>query len=449
MKEKKAIIIGAGVTGLTTAFYLKKDGWQIQILEQKQRTGGSICTHHEKGFVFESGPNTGIISQPEVIDLISQLGNKINIEPLGENINRRLVWKNCRWHSLPHCLSDSLHTPLFKWNEKLKLLIGTLLNHRYIHNNHRIQNKLKPENITDPFIEAIYSGNSQGLLTNTDIFIRKQKKEVVSSKCNLKKTTFQNNKRNSIVDRQLFFITDGLGCFTEAMSKTIGEENICLGVSNINVYPKGEVFSVNYTHNNQQINTEAPVVISTIGAADIGKTFPFLNEHEKNTISNMPHINLVQIVIGYNTWNGIPLKALGGIIPVNENRNTLGMLFPSSFLKGRAPEKGALINLFMGGIKNPDIINMSDEVIKQMAIDELRCMLLISDKEPDLFRIFRHNNAFPLYNDTLQCRAEMISKIENQFPGLFLAGNIRDGIGMDHRIKQGTCISLKLIEQYR
>ena len=40
-------------------------------------------------------------------------------------------------------------------------------------------------------------------------------------------------------------------------------------------------------------------------------------------------------------------------------------------------------------------------------------------------------------------------KIESQFPGLILGGNLRDGIGMADRIRQGTQIANKLIEELR
>ena len=54
-------IIGAGLTGLTTAFWLTRAGKQIQIIERQDRAGGQIRTFQENGFVYESGPNTGVV----------------------------------------------------------------------------------------------------------------------------------------------------------------------------------------------------------------------------------------------------------------------------------------------------------------------------------------------------------------------------------------------------
>ncbi len=58
------LVIGAGLTGLTTAFRLTRGGKQVHILECSNRVGGQIHTFREDGFVFESGPNTGVISYP-------------------------------------------------------------------------------------------------------------------------------------------------------------------------------------------------------------------------------------------------------------------------------------------------------------------------------------------------------------------------------------------------
>jgi oxygen-dependent protoporphyrinogen oxidase len=67
--RKDVIIIGAGLTGLTIAFYLKKAGLNVTVLEKNERTGGVINSYNEEGFLFEAGPNTGVLSHPEVVEL--------------------------------------------------------------------------------------------------------------------------------------------------------------------------------------------------------------------------------------------------------------------------------------------------------------------------------------------------------------------------------------------
>ena len=57
-RQTQVVIIGAGLTGLSTAFFLKQKNLEVVILEEKDCTGGQIQSFSERGFVFESGPNT-------------------------------------------------------------------------------------------------------------------------------------------------------------------------------------------------------------------------------------------------------------------------------------------------------------------------------------------------------------------------------------------------------
>ena len=65
---RQVLIVGAGLTGLTTAFRLKCAGIDVGILETADRVGGQIHSFHRDGFIYESGPNTGALSHPEVAE---------------------------------------------------------------------------------------------------------------------------------------------------------------------------------------------------------------------------------------------------------------------------------------------------------------------------------------------------------------------------------------------
>jgi len=63
---------------------------------------------------------------------------------------------------------------------------------------------------------------------------------------------------------------------------------------------------------------------------------------------------------------------------------------------------------------------------------------------PDMIRIHRYPKAIPQYTESSGYRFEMIEQIQQKYPGLILAGNIRDGIGMADRVKQGRTIAEEL-----
>src|SRR3712207_7667540 len=73
IRRREIVVIGAGLTGLTVAYELVRKNKDVEVLEQQDRIGGQIRTYTENGFTFESGPNTGVISCPEVAELFESL----------------------------------------------------------------------------------------------------------------------------------------------------------------------------------------------------------------------------------------------------------------------------------------------------------------------------------------------------------------------------------------
>lgn len=103
-QQTDILIIGAGLTGLTTGFWLTRAGKDIHILEKADRVGGQIHTFREKDFVYESGPNTGVVSYPEVAELFEALSPACALETAREESKRRLIWKGNRFRlSRPDC----------------------------------------------------------------------------------------------------------------------------------------------------------------------------------------------------------------------------------------------------------------------------------------------------------------------------------------------------------
>ena len=51
-------IIGGGISGLSTAYYLGKAGVPCTLIEARPRLGGVIQTEHVVGCVIEGGPDS-------------------------------------------------------------------------------------------------------------------------------------------------------------------------------------------------------------------------------------------------------------------------------------------------------------------------------------------------------------------------------------------------------
>jgi phytoene dehydrogenase-like protein len=67
------IVIGAGVSGLVTAFRLAEKGCRVRVLEAAPRAGGVIASGRIDGMLWESGPNSGMDTTPLINDLLDAL----------------------------------------------------------------------------------------------------------------------------------------------------------------------------------------------------------------------------------------------------------------------------------------------------------------------------------------------------------------------------------------
>ena len=68
---KPVAIIGAGITGLTAAFYLKRKGVPVTVYEASDRVGGAIQSLRADGYLAEFGPNTILETSPKVTQLVA------------------------------------------------------------------------------------------------------------------------------------------------------------------------------------------------------------------------------------------------------------------------------------------------------------------------------------------------------------------------------------------
>jgi oxygen-dependent protoporphyrinogen oxidase len=95
-------------------------------------------------------------------------------------------------------------------------------------------------------------------------------------------------------------------------------------------------------------------------------------------------------------------------------------------------------------MRNPEVFNLNDDELKTVALQEIAETLHTKTLKPDLIKVFRYHHAIPQYGRSSVEKLECIARLEKQYPGLILAGNIRDGIGMADRTKQGRTIADQL-----
>src|SRR5512143_726271 len=124
---KKAIVIGGGIYGLASAFYLRKRAraegvdLEVKVLEKEERPGGKIWSIKDDGYLCEWGPNGFLDSKPQTLDLCRQLGAADSLLRSNDNARKRFIYADGILHSLPENGPSFLKSKLISWPGKFRL----------------------------------------------------------------------------------------------------------------------------------------------------------------------------------------------------------------------------------------------------------------------------------------------------------------------------------------
>lgn len=454
-KSTDVIIIGAGLTGLALGVKLKKENINFVILEKSKYPGGVISTEQENGFIYECGPNTGVYSSPELVSLFDDLNGLCELETADRSASKRYIWKKGKWRAMPSGLFSAVGTPLFSIHDKFRILgepfrkPGNDPHESLADLVRRRMGQSFLDYAINPFIAGVYAGDPEKLITkfalpklynleqNYGSFIRGAIKKAKEPRTELERRA----------TREVFSVKGGLKNLIKAMEEYIGSDNILLNCSQTSVNINAGKYHCSTLSGDSKHEFVSDSLVTTGGSESLESLLPFVHSDSINAITGINHAKIIQLAAGYKVWDGHKLDAFGGLVPEKEKRKILGILFPSAIFSGRAPEGGALLSVFMGGSRNPDIFDMDDDEIIRLAGNELAVMMK-TRKEPDLVRLFRYEKAIPQYELSSERRFETINKLQAEYPGLFIAGNIRDGIGMADRVKQAGQIAEKIKQSY-
>ena len=453
-------VIGAGLTGLTTAYWLKRGGKNVHVVETDSRIGGQIKTQRFEHYIYETGPSTGAVSTPEVAELMNALAEtsqgQCQIETAPDAAKRRLIWKGNRFWELPSGPISAITTPLFRFSDKLRIL-GEPWRKRGNNPDESVASLAARrlgqsfvDYAVDPFISGVYAGNPYTLVTRYALpkLYALERDYGSFIRGSIAKKKQPKTDRDRMATKKVFSAKGGLSNIPQAEADYIGMENISLGVSHVSISQEGQGWITTFQDangNRQQLQSRW--VVTTCGAYSLPELLPFVDKERMDAIAQLVYSPIIEVNVGMSDTFGGDYCAFGGLVPTKEKQQILGILFPSACFTGRAPEGGALFSFYLGGVRNPEMMSKTDEEIQAIVIQNLHSMLKFpAQAKPDFIHIARHQRAIPQYNADSGQRFSAVESIQEQYPGLVLGGNLRDGIGMGHRITQAADIANMIIK---
>lgn len=446
---RKIAIIGAGISGLTLAWKLKLAGQDVTVFESSSRPGGAIKSCREDGWLAEAGPNSIQDSDASVTELVEslQLGDRL-LEASTE-AKRRYIVRDKRPQLVPNSLNTAIKTPLFSWKAKLGLLGEPF---RPVMENSEavdeslasfVRRRLGPEFLEyaiNPLVGGIYAGNPERLSVGHAFGKVKALEDEFGSLIKGAIGRMRQRKKSGEKPhkKRVLSFPNGLSELTNKIADQLGSNlHLNTPVTSITRHPNN-TYSLSYplpTPHSQLPTPYSPLIYSgtTHGLSTIG--FEGFDGLPNSRLTQLPYAPVTSLTLGFpRDAISHPLDGFGVLVPEKESMNILGCLFTSSIFPERAPEGHVTLTVFIGGVRNPELVDLAEHEFKSMVLKDLDTLLGV--KSAPVFSHFtRWDKAIPQYEIGFGDFLEIMDSIEEKNPGFYLVGNFRTGISLDACIR--------------
>jgi len=447
------VIIGAGISGLTCAYALKKSGQNVLLLETSSRPGGVIQSLEENGYLFELGPQS-FSATSELADLCDQLQltQQVLEAPHGAP---RYVLIGGDLKQVPLSPPAFITSNLLSWGTKFSFLRDAWGNSSPPETDESIgafvRRKFSEElldRLVGPLVSGIYAGDPEQLSLRAAFPKLYEAEKAAASviRGGLKsgaKAGKQTVTRPRTRQRLLSF-RGGNEILVGALAAALGPALRC------NV----EVSEVRGAGNKFQIGTQSAagceemtcdrVVLATPTDAS-AHILRGMVPAASAALEGILYAPVAVVSLAYKQQQvARSLSGFGFLAPRSSGLRTLGSVWNSSLFPARAPEGHVLLTNFVGEATDPSATRLSEEELAALVHREIAPILKITGV-PEKVRTTRYSHAIPQYNLGHLERLQEIEDSIAQVPRLRLIGNYWKGPAI------GACVeqALAAVEEIR
>ncbi|HYE80188.1 MAG TPA: protoporphyrinogen oxidase [bacterium] len=439
-------VVGAGISGLTVAWELMQRGVQVTCFGDQPTPGGVVRTGTEIGFRYEYGPNTVMASAAHVTGLIDRLGIKNLVRYSSPAAKDRFIFRDGYLRKLPSGPPGLLTTNALGWGGKLRILqemrmppaptadpeesIASLVGRRF--------GAEARDYLLDPFISGIYAGDPYEL-------------EAASAFPSLPALEREHGSliRGMVAARRaarkagegprptgLLSLEGGLGRLPQELAKQLGDR----------LQVHAPITGLRRTEGGWEVETargwvECTDVVLACPAYVASELLLPTDHGLADELRQVPYAPVAVVHLGFRLGDlPAPLEGFGCLIPRNQGIPLLGAIFASSLFPDRAPAGNVLLSCFIGGRKNPRIVDQDEQTIASQVLTDLGKIFGIA-KAPVWRKVSRWPRAIPQYVIGHGARKGRIREAAAVLPGLHLAGNYLEGISLDATVGEALRVA--------
>jgi oxygen-dependent protoporphyrinogen oxidase len=473
------VVIGAGISGLTTAYRLRTLAadqgvtLDVIVLEASGRSGGLIETFVADGFIMERGPDSLITEKPWALELCEELEIADEIIPTRREPRGSFIVSRDKLCPVPeglHLMAPArigpfVASPLMSWRGKLRALCDLFIPSRRHESEDRdeslasfVRRRLGREaleRLAQPMVGGIYTADPEklSLAATMPRFIEMEQKfgSVIRG--------LMSARRKSGVSargpRYDLFVAhrDGIEAIVARLVEKLGPETIRTRTRVDRVQPTR---SVAQTEAPGHSGWEIAMGDETLYADGVCLTAPayiaasLLDETDHSLAGELAAVEYSSAVTVNLVYPraAIPhaLNGFGFVIPAIENRDIIACTFSSVKYEGRAPDDKVLLRAFIGGALAPEKFELDDREILATVKRELGELIGVT-REPEQTLITRWARSMPQYHLGHMARVDRIEEIVASHHGLELAGNAYRGTGIPDCVRYANETAIRLFGQ--
>ncbi len=452
MNTKKAIVIGAGISGLSAALELKAKGFDVTVIEREARAGGVIGTHSEGGFKAESGSNSVMLKSQRSLDFLEKIGLKDKIDYSNPVAKKRFFVRYGKVMPVPMSPISLLFTRLFTFFGKLKLFCEPFVSKTNPELDPSVEEfitRRMGRDVLDyamnPFMAGVYGGNPARLSMKHAFppFWEFEQKYGSIIKGAIKSMKQKRAAGNFFKPLMISF-KGGMQTLVDSMAELLGE-SLKLNTKILSIDVNGAGWEVSWANDIEDACDYYDALVIAIPAPNL-KELPLSGTLAAllKPMGRIPYAPVATYTMGFKKSDvKHALDGFGVLTPEKEKLNILGSLFISTVFSERAPEGYVTLTNYVGGMRNPEHASLPREEMRELVRAELKKLLGIT-AEPVFEKMWSWKHAIAQYNIGYGDYLDILDETEKEFPNLAVIGAFRGGVGVSHCLENAMAAMDKL-----
>ena len=470
----RTAIIGGGIAGLAAAYELEKAraagaAVDYTVYEARGRLGGVMASEVVNGAVLERGPDSFLTEKPAAAELCRELGLSDSLMASNDAARKTYILVKNKLIPLPDGLMflvptkliPTALTPLFSLGTKIRMGLELLHSPRSSGGEdeavatlvERHFGREAVDRLADPLLRGIYGGDATQLSART-VLPRLVEMESAygsltrgmlathrSMRAAAKKNGGTGRNRGNGPRPVFTTLRGGLQQLIDALHAALNPAALRLSTT-VSALAK---VSGGWRVETSGIGEMYDSVIACSPAWAAGVLLSPVDAALGEELSAIPYSSSITVNLLYDEASLGPLPdGFGFLVPVSEGRRMMACTFVHRKFLERTPTGKAILRAFLGGVKNEALLAETDDGLVAMVRNELREILSI-DAEPEYTQVSRWRRAMAQYAVGHQARAKRVAERVFTLPGLKLAGNAYDGIGISDCIRGGRSAAKELL----